>query len=185
MNHEVIAEGAKRMSKQVEFFRKEMATIRAGRANPALVNDLMVDYYGSATPLKQIASIGAPEARLLVIEPWDKNAIGDIEKAIMRSDLGIMPSNDGNVIRLAIPQLTEERRRELVQLANKRAEESRVAIRNIRRDINDEIKQLDKDGDVSEDEARRLLDRSQEITDEHIALIDGIMEEKESEIMEV
>lgn len=185
MNHEVIAEGAKRMSKQVEFFRKEMATIRAGRANPALVNDLMVDYYGSATPLKQIASIGAPEARLLVIEPWDKNAIGDIEKAIMRSDLGIMPSNDGNVIRLAIPQLTEERRRELVQLANKRAEESRVAIRNIRRDVNDEIKQLEKDGDVSEDEARRLLDRSQEITDEHIDLIDGIMEEKESEIMEV
>ncbi len=185
MNHKVIDDGAKRMSKQVDFFRKEMATIRAGRANPALVSDLSVEYYGSPTPLKQIASIGAPEARLLVIEPWDKNAMGDIEKAIMRSDLGIMPSNDGNVIRLAIPQLTEERRRELVQLANKKAEESRVAIRNIRRDVNDEIKKLEKDGGISEDEARRLLDRSQEITDEHISLIDQIMEEKESEIMEV
>ncbi len=185
MNHEVIDEGAKRMEKQIEYFSREMATIRAGRANPALVNELMVDYYGSPTPLNQIASIGAPEARLLVIEPWDKNAMGDIEKAIMRSDLGIMPNNDGNVIRLAIPQLTEERRRELVGLANKRAEESRVAVRNIRRDINDAIKKLEKSGEVSEDEARRLLDKTQEVTNDHIAKIDSIMEEKEREIMEV
>ncbi len=185
MNHEVIDEGTKRMKKQIDFFAKEMAGIRAGRANPALVSDLTVEYYGSPTPLNQIASIGAPEARLLVIEPWDKNAIGDIEKAIMRSDLGIMPNSDGNVIRLAIPQLTEERRRELVQLASKRAEESRVVIRNIRRDVNDEIKKLEKQGEISEDDARRMLSRAQEITDEHIAKIDAIMEDKEREIMEV
>ncbi len=185
MDHEVLDEGAQRMRKQVDFFAKELAGIRAGRANPALVTDLTVDYYGSPTPLNQIASIGAPEARLLVIEPWDKNAIGDIEKAIMRSDLGIMPNSDGNVIRLAIPQLTEERRRELVQLAGKKAEESRVAIRNIRRDTNDAIKKLEKQSEISEDESRRLLAKNQEITDEHIARIDEIMEAKESEIMEV
>ena len=185
MTGEILTAAEKKMSKQVDFFKAELATIRAGRANPALVNDLMVDYYGTKTPLHQMASISAPEPRLLVIEPWDKNSLADVERAIMTSDLGIMPNNDGNVIRLAIPQLTEERRRDLVNMANRKAEENRVAVRNMRRDFNDQIKKAQREGEVSEDEARRLLDEVQKITDRNIDRIDEAMKQKEEEIMEV
>jgi len=174
-----------KMSKQVEFFKNELASIRAGRANPALVTGIKVDYYGTQTPIEHMASVSAPEARLLVIEPWDKNALPEIEKAIMKADLGIMPSNDGDVIRLSIPQLTEERRKELVSMASKKAEESRVSVRNIRRETNDAIKEAERDGELSEDDAHRLLDEVQEITDEHIERVDELLKEKEEDIMEV
>jgi len=137
------------------------------------------------TPLNQLAGVTAPESRLLVIQPWDKQALGDIEKAIMKSDLGLMPNNDGNVIRLSIPQLTEERRKELVKLVRKKAEESKVGIRNVRRDANDDIKQLEKSNDISEDERRRSQDKIQELTDKKILEIDAVMAVKEQEMMEV
>lgn len=185
MARENLVAAEQRMKKQVDFFRNEMASIRAGRANPALVNDIPVDYYGTSTPIRQLATVTAPEPRLLVIEPWDKSVLKDVERAIMTSDLGIMPNNDGNVIRLAIPQLTEERRRDLVSMGNKKAEENRVAIRNIRRDVNDQIRKAQREGEISEDESRRLLGEVQKLTDSHIAMIDEIMADKEKEIMEV
>ncbi len=173
------------MKKQVTFFRNELASIRAGRANPALVNDIPVDYYGTSTPINQLATVTAPEPRLLVIQPWDKSVLKDVERAIMTSDLGIMPNNDGNVIRLAIPQLTEERRRDLVSMGNKKAEESRVAIRNMRRDVNEQIRNAQREGEISEDESRRLLKEVQNLTDTYIAMIDEVIADKEKEIMEV
>ncbi len=173
------------MKQQVEFFRKDLATIRTGRANPALVNNIPVDYYGTKTPINQLASISIPEPRLLVIEPWDKNVLEDVERAIMKSDLGIMPNNDGNVIRLTIPKPTEERRTELVQKANKKAEECRVKIRNLRREANDELRKRENSGDISEDEAHRLKNKVQELTDTYIEQIDELMNNKEEEIMEV
>ncbi len=185
MSDDILAEARQSMKKQVEFFRSEMASVRAGRANPALVNDIRVDYYGTQTPLQHMATITAPEPRLLVIEPWDKSVLGEIEKAIMKADLGIMPNNDGNLIRLSIPQLTEERRRELVSMASKKAEESRVAIRNVRREANDAIKKAQRDGELSEDDSHRFMDQVQEITDEHIEQVNEFMEKKEAEIMEV
>jgi len=174
-----------KMKKQVEFFRNEMATIRAGRANPGLVNNIKVDYYGTQTPINQLASVSAPEPRLLVIEPWDKNVLENVERAIMKSDLGIMPNNDGNVIRLSIPQLTEERREELVQMARKKSEESRVSIRNLRREANDELKRREQAGDISEDERHRYQDLVQELTDTYIGQVEDHVEEKRQEIMEV
>lgn len=174
-----------RMEKVINAFQRELATLRAGRAAPALLDKIDVDYYGTSTPLNQIAGITAPESRLLVIQPWDKQALGDIEKAILKSDLGLTPTNDGSVIRLSIPQLTEERRRELVKFISKKAEESKVGVRNIRRDANDSIKQLEKNSDISEDERRRAQDKIQEITDKKITEIDEMLELKEAEIMEV
>ncbi len=174
-----------KMKKQVEFFRKEMNTIRAGRANPGLVNNIKVDYYGTQTPINQMASVSAPEPRLLVIEPWDKNVLENVERAIMKSDLGIMPNNDGNVIRLSIPQLTEERREELVQMARKKAEESRVSIRNLRREANDELNRREQAGEISEDDRHRYQDQVQELTDTYIGQVAEIVEEKREEIMEV
>ena len=185
MTREILTACEQRMKKQVEFFQGEVSAIRAGRANPALVNDIPVDYYGTSTPINQLATVTVPEARLLVIQPWDKNAIKDVERAIMTSDLGIMPNNDGTVIRLAIPQLTEERRRSLVTMARKKAEENRVAIRNLRRDANDQVKKAEKDGDVSEDEARRYLAEVQTLTNTYIERIDQVMDDKDKEIMEV
>ncbi|NLC12164.1 MAG: ribosome recycling factor [Firmicutes bacterium] len=178
-------EAEKKMKKTVEIFIKEIGTMRAGRAVPSLLDKITVDYYGTPTPLNQLAGISAPEPRLLVIQPWDKNAIGDIEKAILKSDLGLTPVNDGNVIRLSIPQLTEERRKELVKTIRKKAEEARVAIRNIRREINDAIKSLEKEGSITEDERRIGQDNVQEITDAQIKEIDLFLENKEKEIMEV
>jgi ribosome recycling factor len=173
------------MEKTLEHLTREFAGLRAGRANPAMLDRILVDYYGSPTPINQLANIGVPEPRLLVIQPWDKSSIPDIEKAIMKSDLGVNPSNDGNVIRIAIPSLTEERRKELVKVVRKRAEESKVAIRNIRREANDSLKALEKNGQISEDEQKKRLEEVQKITDNHIKEIDKLAGGKEKDIMEV
>ena len=182
---EVYLEFEEKVQKTVEALQREFATLRAGRATPALVEDLEVDYYGTPTPLYQLAGISAPEARLIVIQPWDKNSVKDIEKAILKSDLGLNPNNDGNVIRLTIPELTEERRKELSKFIRKKAEESRVAVRNLRREFNDRIKKMEKDGDISEDLSFGAQEEIQKITDNYISEIDKTLEAKEKEIMEV
>ncbi|WP_077617846.1 ribosome recycling factor [Bacillus sinesaloumensis] len=174
-----------KMSKAIQALSRELATVRAGRANPAILDKVTVDYYGAATPLNQLASINVPEARMLVIQPYDKSALGDMEKAIQKADLGLNPTNDGSIIRISIPPLTEERRRELVKVVKKYAEESKVAVRNVRRDGNDELKKLEKNGEITEDELRSLTDDIQKITDESINKIDSVAKEKEKEIMEV
>ncbi|GAX90556.1 ribosome recycling factor [Effusibacillus lacus] len=174
-----------RMDKAIANLRKEFATIRAGRANPALLDKVQVEYYGSTMPINQLGSVNAPEPRLLVITPWDKGALSAIEKAIIKADLGLTPTNDGSVIRIAIPALTEQRRQELAKMAKKMAEESRVAVRNIRRDINDEIKKMEKSGDLSEDDSRRTQEKVQHATDRYIGEIDKLLAAKEQEIMEV
>jgi len=185
MIREVMKDAEERMKKVIEFFRQELASIRAGRAAPALVERIRVDYYGTSTPLNQLATISAPEPRLLVIQPWDKSAMDEIERAILRSDLGIPPNNDGNVIRLVIPQLTEERRIDLVRTIRKKAEEQRVAIRNIRRDANDTLKDLENESEITEDQYHRGLDDVQDLTDQYIDQVDSILATKEEEIMEV
>ncbi len=185
MVEEIYLDAGERMEKVIAAFQRELATLRAGRATPALLDRIKVNYYDTPTPLNQLAGITAPEPRLLVIQPWDKSAAGNIEKAILKSDLGLTPINDGNVIRLAIPQLTEERRRELVKQIRKKGEESRIGIRNIRRDANDSLKQFEKDGAISEDEWRRSQEEVQKLTDENIAEIDRLLEAKEKEILEV
>ncbi|HEU4464105.1 MAG TPA: ribosome recycling factor [Gemmatimonadota bacterium] len=173
------------MDKSVEAIRNELATVRTGKAAPALLDLIKVDAYGSQMPLNQMATISAPEPRLLVVQPYDPSQLGAIEKAIMSSDLGLVPNNDGKIIRLPIPPLTEERRKELVRLTHKIAEEGRIAIRNIRHDANKRIHQEQKDGDVSEDEMHRRLKEVQDLTDKHIATIDQMLERKEQEVMEV
>lgn len=185
MIREVYKETEIRMKKAINVLKSELATLRAGRATPSLVDKINVDYYGVSTPLNQLANISAPEPRLLVIQPWDPKSIGDIEKAILKSDLGITPSNDGKVIRLVIPQLTEERRRELVRVVSKKTEECKIAIRNIRREMNDILKTMEKDSEISEDEFHRAQDEIQKITDNHIKEVDEVFKSKESEILEV
>jgi len=182
---DIYLEASERMDKAIAALQREYATVRAGRANPSLLDRIEVNYYDTMTPLKQLAGISAPEPLLLVIQPWDKKAIAAIEKAILKSDLGLTPTNDGNFIRLAIPQLTEERRRELVKYVRKKAEESKVGIRNIRREANEEIKKLEKESEISEDDRRRAQEEIQELTDEKIKEIDAILEKKEKEIMEI
>jgi ribosome recycling factor len=174
-----------RMSKAIQTFTRELASIRAGRANASLLDKITVDYYGAPTPVNQLAGISVPEARMLVIQPYDKTALGDIEKAIMKSDLGITPTSDGNIIRIVIPQLTEERRKDLVKLVKKEAEDAKVAIRNIRRDSNDDLKKLEKNGEITEDDLRGYSDDVQKMTDDHITQIDSIAKDKEKEILEV
>ncbi|WP_432359288.1 ribosome recycling factor [Sporosarcina sp. UB5] len=174
-----------RMEKAIGSFSRQLASIRAGRANASLLDRISVLYYGAPTPLNQMAGISVPEARLMVIQPYDKTTLGDIEKAILKSDIGITPSNDGSVIRLAVPALTEERRKELVKEVKKEAEESKIAIRNIRRDANDELKKLEKNGDITEDELRREGEEIQKLTDSYIVKIDEIAKDKENEIMEI
>jgi ribosome recycling factor len=173
------------MLKAIQAYTRELASIRAGRASASLLDRITIDYYGAPTPVNQMAGISTPEARLLVIQPYDKSILGDIEKAILKSDLGLNPSNDGQVIRLAIPQLTEERRKELVKLVKKESEEAKVAIRNIRRDGNDDLKKLEKNGEITEDQLRGYSDDIQKLTDEHISKIDQITKDKEKEILEV
>lgn len=185
MVNKLIEETKDRMAKSIQSLRREMASIRAGRANASLLDRISVDYYGAPTPVNQLAGISVPEARLLVIQPYDKSIIGDIEKAILKSDLGLTPANDGNVIRLAVPALTEERRKELVKLVKKDAEEGKVSIRNIRRDANDSLKKLEKSGEITEDDQRGYSEDIQKMTDDHIRQIDEIAKEKEEEIMEV
>ncbi|MDH7498342.1 MAG: ribosome recycling factor [Syntrophomonadaceae bacterium] len=185
MDKLVIEDIESRMKKTIEHLVKDLAGLRAGRAHPALLDRVLVDYYGTPTPVNQLGNIGVPEPRLLVIQPWDKTAIPEIEKAIRRSDLGVNPSNDGNVIRIQIPALTEERRRELVKVVRKRAEEARVAARNLRREANDAIKALEKEKAISEDQGKKRLDEVQKLTDNTIKEIDRILQAKEKEIMEV
>ncbi|MEE0776160.1 MAG: ribosome recycling factor [Bacillota bacterium] len=185
MIKEYLAEAEERMNKSAEALKREFATLRAGRATPALLDKIQVDYYGAMTPLNQMANISAPESRMLMIQPWDKSAMKGIEKAILASDLGLTPTNDGTVIRIAIPQLTEERRKELVKIVKKKSEEAKVAVRNIRRDLNDEIKKLEKAHEVSEDDAKNGLDDAQKLTEKAIKKLDEITVAKEAEIMEV
>lgn len=174
-----------KMKKTVDLLVKEYSTLRAGRATPALLEKVFVDYYGTPTPVNQLATISVPEPRLLVIQPWDKSIVSQIEKAILKSDLGITPNSDGNIIRLSIPPLTQEKRKELVKVIHKKAEEARIAIRNVRRDGNDQVKAEEKAGNISEDEVKRTLDEIQKITDKYIKKIDQIAEAKEKEIMEL
>ncbi|OGO52865.1 MAG: ribosome recycling factor [Chloroflexi bacterium RBG_16_68_14] len=185
MIDETMADAEQRMSKAVDALRRELATIRTGRANPALVEHLRVDYYGTPTPLNQLASVTVPEARLLTIQPWDKNALEAIEKAIQKSDLGLNPSNDGSVIRLVIPQLTEERRRELVRVVHKKVEEGRVAVRNVRRDAHEMLRDLLREKEISEDEEHRAQEQLQKITNRFIGQADDVGEEKGQELLEV
>ncbi len=185
MLNDIYSDVKDRMSKAISALKKDLASLRAGRANTALLDKITADYYGVPTPIPQMATVTAPEARLLVIQPWDKTTIPEIEKGILKSDLGITPSNDGTVIRLGFPQLTQERRAELVKLIKKKGEESRVAIRNIRRDGNDMIKDLEKDNEISEDDSRRAQDEIQKITDGFIKEIDQVIEKKEEEVLEV
>lgn len=180
-----IADAHERMEKSVEALHRDLMTIRTGRASPALLERLHVDYYGAQTPLQSLAGISVPEASLLVIAPYDRSSLGAIEKAIQKSDLGLNPSNDGQVIRVAIPQLTEERRKELVKVIHRKAEESRVAVRNIRRDEVDHLRRVEKDGHVSKDEVATKLIEVQKITDQFIARIDDATQRKETEILEV
>lgn len=185
MINDILSETEERMQKTIEHLTKDLATLRAGRANPAMLDKVMADYYGEPTPLNQLANITVPEARLLVIQPWDKSSIANIEKAILKSDLGVNPSNDGNVIRIAIPQLTEERRKELVKVVKKRGEEAKVAVRNIRRDANDMLKSSEKEKMISEDQSKKGNDEIQKTTDKYIKDIDVILVAKEKDIMEV
>lgn len=185
MINELIKDAEQRMVKTNDVLKKDYASLRAGRATPSLLDNVQVEYYGSMTPLNQVANIQTPEARLLIIQPWDKTIIADIEKAIMKSELGLTPNNDGIVIRLPIPQLTQERRLEIVKQVKKKAEEAKVGIRNIRRDVNDQIKALEKDKEVSEDEAKKSQDNVQKITDKFIKDIDEIASIKEKEIVEL
>ncbi|WP_106766036.1 ribosome recycling factor [Paenibacillus faecalis] len=173
-----------RMEKAILSLKRDLATLRAGRANASLLDRIQVEYYGAPTPVNQLANISTPDPRTLMIQPWDKSSLGDIEKAIMKSDIGLTPANDGNQIRLSIPPLTEERRTELVKMTKKFGEEAKVAIRNIRRDANDDIKKLEKT-DISEDESRRHQDDIQKATDKYIAEVDKVLVAKEKEIMEV
>ena len=182
---DVITDAEKKMQKAIEHLEQDLVTIRTGRANPSLVDKLHVEYYGSDMPLNQLASINVPEARLIVIQPWDKSSMAAIEKAIQKSDLGLTPSNDGNVIRIALPQLTEDRRKELVKVVHKRVEDGRVAIRNVRREAHDDIRDLRKENMATDDDVKAGEQRLQKVTDRYIAEADRLGHQKEQEVMAV
>jgi len=185
MEQELKRKTADRMARTIEALRKEFASIRTGRASLALLDGIMVNYYDTLTPLQQLASLSIPESRQMAIQPWDPKTIPDIEKAILKSDLGLTPMNDGKMIRMSIPLLTEERRKQLVKIVKKKAEEAKVAVRNIRRDANEELKKLEKEKHISEDEVKKAQDEIQKITDSHITRVDDVLANKEKEIMEV
>jgi ribosome recycling factor len=185
MVDELIQDAARRMDKSIEAARNEFNTVRTGRASTALLDRIHVDYYGQQTPLKQLATINVPEPRMLTVQPFDPSSLRTIERAIQESDLGLTPSNDGKMIRLPIPQLTEERRKELVRVVRHMAEDGRVAVRNIRRDVMSDLKELAHDGEIGDDDERRAEDRVQKLTDEHVKKIDELLKGKEAEIMEV
>jgi ribosome recycling factor len=180
-----LVDATERMKKAIAHLKDELSSIRTGRASPALLNRITVDYYGATVPLNQLASFSVPEPRQLLVQPFDKNAISAIEKAIQASDLGITPSNDGNVIRLSFPPLTEERRKELVKVVHQRAEEGRVAVRNVRRHHKDELEKLEREGGISEDDLVRAEKELQKLTDQHVAEIDEMQRHKEQELLEV
>jgi ribosome recycling factor len=182
---ELIQDAQRRMDGSIEHTRNEFNTVRTGRASAALLDRIAIDYYGQPTPLKQLATINVPESRMLTIQPFDPSSMKSIEKAIQESDLGLTPSNDGKLIRLPIPQLTEERRKELVKVVRHRAEEGRIAVRNVRRDTMRHLEELVRNGDVGDDEERRAEERTQKLTDEHVHRIDELLKRKEAEIMEV
>jgi ribosome recycling factor len=185
MIDDLLQDATRRMDKSVESARERFNTVRTGRASPALLDRVQVDYYGQQTPLRQLATVNAPEPRMLTIQPFDPSSVRSIEKAIQESDLGLNPSNDGKLIRLPIPQLTEERRKELVRLVRQLAEEGRTAVRNGRRDVMHDLKELVDEGEVGADEEHRAEERLQKITDEHVKRIDEVLKHKEEEILEV
>ena len=185
LTDELLVDAKERMRKAVESTLHQFTSVRTGRANPHLLDRVMVDYYGAQTPIKQLATISAPEARLLTVTPYDKTAMKNLEKAIRDADLGLNPSNDGNVMRLTIPELTEERRRELVKVARQIAEEGRVGIRNVRRDVMHDLRELKSEGDVGEDDEKRAEAELQKLTDDHVHELDGLLKQKEAEILEV
>jgi ribosome recycling factor len=185
MVDDIFADAERRMQKAIEVLKQDLAAIRTGRASSALLDRITVDYYGTPTPVNQVATISVPEARLLVIQPWERKLLVDIEKAIQKSDLGINPSNDGQVIRLAIPPLNEERRRDMVKSVHKKLDEHKVAVRNIRRDTHDKLRDREKKKEISEDELKRNTDRLQKLTDRFIDEMDKIGKTKEQEILEV
>jgi len=185
MVDDVKDEMKQKMEKGIESLRRELSKVRTGRASTGMLDGISVDYFGTMTPLIQMATLGVPESRMITVQPWDVSAIGAIEKAILKSDLGLTPNNDGKLIRLSIPMMTEERRREMVKLAKKLSEDSRISVRNARRDANEMLKELEKEKEISEDEHKRAQDEVQKITDEYIAKIDSIIRTKEADIMEI
>ena len=182
---ETLRDAEQKMKGALSFTQEELSGLRTGRANPKLLDRVSVDYYGTQVPLNQLASFSVPEPRLLVIQPFDRNVVGSIEKAIMSSDLGLTPSNDGNVIRLAFPPLTEERRRELIRMAKERGEEGRVSVRNVRRHAKEALERTEKDHDISEDELKRAEKELQRLTDQYVSEVDRLLERKEQELAEV
>lgn len=184
MKDEILSELRGKMNKSVNVLKKELSKIRTGRASTALLEDIVVECYGTQMPLKQVASISVPESRLILVQPWDKSIIGNIEKGILKSELGLAPVNDGKVIRVPIPPLTEERRKELVKLVKKVGEDIKIAIRNNRREANEMFKELKKEKEISEDEYRRALNEVQQVTDEFVEKVNRFIEEKEKEIIE-
>lgn len=185
MEKEIKSKTGDKMDATVTALKKEFAGVRTGRASLALLDGIIIDYYGTPTAINQLASMSVPESRQILIQPWEQKIIPDIEKAILKSDLGITPANDGKVIRINMPQLTEERRKQLVKVVKKKSEEAKVAVRNIRRDANEELKKLEKEKHISEDIVKKSLDEIQKVTDNHIKKIDEVLEHKEKEIMEV
>lgn len=185
MIDDIIKDADARMGKSIDSLHTELAKIRTGRAHPSLLDQVKVDYYGSMTPINQLANVTVEDARTLVVTPWEKNMVPKVEKAIMTSDLGLNPATAGSVIRIPMPPLTEERRRDLVRVVRQEAEQARVAIRNIRRDANSDFKDLLKDKEISEDEERQAEDRVQKLTDKHVAKVDEVLAVKEAELMEV
>lgn len=185
MYKELVAKSEEQMKRSINFLKEELSTIRAGKANPKLVDKILVSYYGTMTPINQIANISVPEPRAIIIQPWDAGTIKDIEKAISASDLGINPSNDGKLIRLVIPQLTEERRKDILKLVKKETENSKIALRNIRRDANEEFKKMEKASELTKDDHKKAEEEMQKLTDKYIKLVDETYKEKEKEVLEV
>lgn len=185
MINEVLSECRSAMSKAVKALRKEMTKVRTGRASTSLLDDVVVEYYGAPTPLNQVATLSTPEARLITVQPWEKNLIPEIEKAIFKADLGLTPSSDGQLIRLPVPALTEERRRELVKIIKRMAEETKISVRNARRDANENLKMLEKEKEITEDERKRGEKEVQQVTDEYVENVDELVDAKEQEVMEI
>ena len=182
---ELLADARDRMSKSVEATQGEFNSVRTGRASPSLLDRIQVDYYGTATPIHGVANVSAPDARMVLVQPWDRGMLGPIEKAIQKSDLGINPTNDGQVIRLVLPQLTQDRRKELVKLVHQRSEEARIAVRNCRRDALDHLRKAEKDGGISQEDEKRAQERLQKLTDGFIKRVEEVSRHKETEVLEV
>ena len=185
MVEDVLKEARVAMDKAVKALKKELTKVRTGRASTSLLDDVKVEYYGVPTPLNQVATLSTPEARLITVQPWEKNLIPEIEKAIFKADLGLTPSSDGQLIRLPVPALTEERRREMVKIIKRMAEEAKISVRNARRDANENLKMLEKEKEITEDDLKRSEKDVQQLTDEFVELIDGVVENKEKEVMEL